>query len=51
MPGRKYLALIKKRREFMFDALNNFVGFANGYIWGIGMLILIGGSEIGRAHV
>lgn len=28
------------------DLLNNFVGWANGYIWGIGMLILIGGAGI-----
>ncbi len=28
------------------NALNNFVNWANGYIWGVGMLILIAGSGI-----
>lgn len=30
----------------MMDFLNNFVNWANGYIWGIGMLVLIGGTGI-----
>ncbi|NLC04532.1 MAG: sodium:alanine symporter family protein, partial [Tissierellia bacterium] len=30
----------------MMDGLNNFVNWANGYIWGAGMLILIAGSGI-----
>lgn len=28
------------------NALNNFVNWANGYIWGVGMLILIAGSGL-----
>lgn len=28
------------------DTLNNFVGLANGYIWGVGMLVLIAGAGI-----
>ncbi len=30
----------------MLNNLNDFVNWANGYIWGIGMLILIGGTGI-----
>lgn len=30
----------------MMDLLNNFVNWANGYIWGVGMLVLIAGAGI-----
>ncbi len=30
----------------MLESLNNVVGFLNGYIWGVGMLILIVGSGV-----
>jgi len=30
----------------MVNVINNFVNWANGYIWGIGMLVLIGGAGI-----
>ncbi len=30
----------------MLNGLNNIVNFLNGYIWGVGMLVLIVGSGL-----